>query len=59
MNERELQILNVFAQLGLPAIKPEQLQVVKGILQRDVFTVLSIGYALPSISCLCHTQANS
>ena len=40
MDESELQISNAFDQLGFPSIKPEQRQVVRGILQRDVFAVL-------------------
>ena len=44
MEERDLQISNVFAQLGFPSIKLEQLQVVRGILQRDVFAVLPTGF---------------
>ena len=43
-DESELQISNAFAQLGFPSIKPEQLQVVRGILERDVFAVLPTGF---------------
>ena len=43
-DESELQISNAFAQLGFPSIEPEQLQVVRGILERDVFAVLPTGF---------------
>ena len=43
-DESELQISNAFAQMRFPSIKPEQLQVVRGILQRDLFAVLPTGF---------------
>ncbi len=37
-------VVKAFQELGLPSVKPEQLQVVSGILQRDVFAVLPTGF---------------
>ena len=37
-------IHSVFQQLGFSTVKPEQLQVVTGILERDVFVILPTGF---------------
>ena len=42
--EFQLAASKAFRELGIPTIKPEQLQVVAGILQRDVFALLPTGF---------------
>ena len=37
-------LLSVFLELGLPSIKVEQIEVIEGILKRDVFAVLPTGF---------------
>lgn len=37
-------ISKAFGDLGLPSVKPEQLEVVAGFLKRDVFVVLPTGF---------------
>ncbi len=40
----EVQILLAFGELGFSSVKPEQMNVVKGILRRDVFAILPTGF---------------
>ncbi len=40
----EVQILLAFGELGFSSVKSEQMNVVKGILRRDVFSILPTGF---------------
>ena len=42
--EFQIAASKAFRELGITTIKPERLQVVAGILQRDVFAVLPTGF---------------
>lgn len=44
MSISERVLTKVFRDLGLSSVKPEQLQVVAGILKGDVFAVLPTGF---------------
>ncbi len=40
----EVQILLASGELGFSSVKPEQMNVVKGILRKDVFAILPTGF---------------
>lgn len=40
----KLMVTEVFQELGFSSIKPEQMEIVMGILERDVFAVLPTGF---------------
>ena len=39
----------VYREMGIQSIKPEQLEIVAGIVKADVFAVLPTGYAMLSV----------